>query len=349
MSKKVKIIIISAVAVIGIGGFVGVKIFNNRNNNKMMEQNMVELYTIPGKEKIFLTGKILPKQSEAFNIDGEFGELDKINVKDGQAVKKGDLLYSMKNTENINQISDLKTQVANKQNQLKNVADEESKGMLNSEITDLNSQITSLNKKTYKSVYAPFAGKVYLPESKVGTEGEIGALMVLETTDFYVKTETTEMEIVKLKKGQEIDIVVNATKGKAKGKIESIGERPIDGGEISSSYDGGGASYASFPIKIAVEEQKNLKNGFGVQAIAQFGSNENKLPLTSVLEENGKHFVFKIVNDVAKKSEIKVKERTDKHYVVIDGLSENDIIARDVSIPSIVDGQNIYGEGEATK
>ena len=348
MSKKVKIIIISAIAVIGIGGFVGVKIFNSRNDNKMMEQNMVELYTIPGKEKIFLTGKILPKQSESFSIDGEFGELDKINVKDGQAVKKGDLLYSMKNTENINQISDFKIEIANKQSELKN-ADEESKGSINQEIKDLNSEITNLNKKTYKSVYAPFVGKVYLPESKVGTEGEIGALMVLETIDFYVKTETTEMEIVKLKKGQEIDIVVNATKGKAKGKIESIGERPIDGGDTSSSYDGGGASYANFPIKIAVEEQKNLKNGFGVQAIAQFGSEENKLPLTSVLEENGKHFVFKIVNDVAKKSEIKVKEKTDKHYVVIDGLSENDIIARDVSIPSIVDGQNIYGEGEATK
>ncbi|MGL4655291.1 MAG: efflux RND transporter periplasmic adaptor subunit [Sarcina sp.] len=344
MSKKVKIIIISAVAVIGIGGFLGVRAFNNAANLKMVEQVSIDLYTIPGKEKVYLTGKITPKQSESFMLDGTFTEIDKVSVENGKSVKKGDILFSMKNQENINQVSTLKTQLANKQKELANAPDEETKSMINGEILDLNTQIKGLEGKTYKTVYAPFAGNIYIPEKVLeSTEEGAGApILVLETGDYHIKTKINEMDLLKIKEGQDVDITITPSKKTAKGKITSISKRPMEGGDTQGSYDGS-ASFSNYPVKIEVEDQKDFVNGFGVQAVATFGKNENKVPLSAVLEENGKYFVFKVVEDIAKKSEIKVKDQSEEAYIVTEGLNENDVLVRDALNPSIVDGQNIYG------
>ncbi|MGL5573987.1 MAG: efflux RND transporter periplasmic adaptor subunit [Sarcina sp.] len=345
MSKKVKIIIISVVAVVGIGGFIGIKAFNNVANKKT-EQVSVDLYTIPGKEKVYLTGKITPKQSESFMLDGNFGSLDKINVKDGQAVQKGVALFSMKNEENISQVSTLKTQLANKQKELTNAPDEEAKKMINSEITDLNTQIKDLEKKTYKTVYAPFAGNIYIPKESVGSteegEGAGTPILVLETGEYHINTKINEMDLLKIKEGQDVNITITPSKKTAKGKITSISKRPMEGGDTQGSYDGS-ASFSNYPVKIDVEDQKDFINGFGVQAVAEFGKNENKVPLSAVLEENGKYFVMKVENDIAKKSEIKVKDQSEEAYIVTEGLNENDVLVRDALNPNIVDGQNIYG------
>lgn len=344
MSKKVKIIIISVVAVVGIGGFIGVRAFNSVANNKIVDEQSIDLYTVPGREKVYLTGKITPKQSESFMIDGGFGTLDKINVKEGQAVKKGDVLFSMKNQENINQISTLKTQVANKQKELANAPDEETKSMINNEILDLNTQIKGLENKTYKTVYAPFAGNIYLPkQTPVASEEGAGApILVLETGDYHINTKVNEMDLLKLKEGQEVNITITPSKKTVKGKIASISKRPLDGADTQGSYDGS-ASFSNYPVVVEAEDQKDFVNGFGVQAVAEFGKNENKVPITTVIEEEGKYFVMKVINDIATKSEVKVKEKTDMAYIVTEGLNENDTLVRDALNPNIVDGQNIYG------
>lgn len=344
MSKKVKIIIISVVAVIGVVGFVGVKTFNNVANKKVAEQFNIDLYTIPGKEKVYLTGKITPKQSESFMLDGSFGDLDKINVKNGQEVQKGDILFSMKNQENIDQVSTLKTQVANKQKEVAKAPDEETKSMIKNEILELNTQIKGLEGKCYKTVYAPFKGNIYIPkkENVSSEEGAGTAILVLETSEYHIDTKVNEMELLKLKEGQEVNITITPSKKIAKGKITSISKRPMDSGDTQGSYDGS-ASFSNYPVKIDAEDQKDFVNGFGVQAVAEFGNNENKIPLTAVLEENGKHFVMKVENDIAKKIEVKVKDKTDTAYIVTEGLNENDTLVRDALNPNIVDGQNIYG------
>ncbi|MGL5068324.1 MAG: efflux RND transporter periplasmic adaptor subunit [Sarcina sp.] len=345
MSKKIKLIIVAVVAVVGVGGFFTVRAFNAKNNSKIEEQ-MIDLYTIPGKEKVYLTGKIAPKQSESFTIDGAFGELDKMSVKDGQAVNKGDILFSMKNQENINQVSTLKTQVANKQKELANAPDEESKSMINAEILDMNTQIADLNKKTYKTIYAPFAGNIYILEETLAPseEGAIGPLLVLETQEYDIKTQVNEMDLLKLKEGQEVEVTIIPSKKNAKGKITSISKRPKEGADTQGEYSGG-SSFSNYPVKIDVEDQKDFINGFAVQAVAQFGNNENKIPLSAIIEEDGKYFVIKVVNDIATKTEVKVKEKTEQMYIVTEGLKENEVLIRDVNNPNIVDGQNIYGAG----
>lgn len=350
MSKKIKILICVAIAgIVGIGGFVGYNAISNRNMRKQAEMMQIDLYTIPGKEKVYLSGKITPKQSESFNLDPAFGSLEKISVNDGQDVKKGDVLFSMKNAENITQIESLKRQLTKKKTELSKVPteDTEAKNIIKTEIEDLNGQISDLNKTTYKTVYAPFAGRVHLPKQTSNTqEGGGSALVVLETVDYHINTQVNEMELLKLKEDQEVSVNITPSKATTKGKIKTVGKRPIDGGDIQGSYDGGGASFSNYPVLVEVEDQKDFINGFGVEIVAEFGNPHHKIPLEAVLNEGGKTYVYKVVNDIAKKVEVKIKESNEKMHVITEGVNENDTLITDASSPNIVDGQNIYGNAQ---
>ena len=56
-----------------------------KDNNGVSEEIDIapELYSVPGREKIFVNGKVIPVQSKDLSIDGDMGELDKINVDNG--------------------------------------------------------------------------------------------------------------------------------------------------------------------------------------------------------------------------------------------------------------------------
>lgn len=345
LSKKQKISILVALAVVVGGGFTISKI--NVNNNKEMEASgpMIDLYTIPGKEKVFIKGKIVPKQSKSFASPADGSEVDKINVKDGQDVKKGDLLFTTKNKEVVNEINALNTQIASKQKAKAAEQDEEIKKQIDIEIAELNGQVKALGSKAYSSYTAPFAGRVYITENVEAAEGAVSNVMVLETTDYYLNGSVNEFDLVKLKKDQEIDVTVLASKAKCVGKIVSIGDRPEAGAADPMGY-GGGQDVASFPVKIEVEDQKDLRNGFNVQMVAEFGASENKVPVSAIKEEAGKKYVLKVVDDIPTKAEVKVKSSDEKISIVTEGLNENDVIIRDANDPSIIEGKNIY---EASK
>ncbi|MGL4992364.1 MAG: efflux RND transporter periplasmic adaptor subunit [Sarcina sp.] len=344
MSKKVKIIIISVIAVVAVGG-IGFATMRGSNPKVIMDEMPVDLYTIPGKEKVVMTGKIMPLKSENISIPVGFSEIDKMNVEDGQVIKKGDLIFTCKNTESLNEIATLNATLAGKKKSLEK-ADEETKPILEEEISQLNTQIANLNKNAYKSVYAPFEGKIYMQESQ-GENGIKSKNIILETQDYYIKTQTNEMDLVKLAPEQEVDIIVTSTKDKIKGKVTLIGDRPIDGGDTQSGYNPGATSFANFDVKVTPDTQEKLKNGFAVQIIAQYGKPEYKVPYSAVIEEEGKSFVFKIIDDIATKTEITIKEKTDDFVLVEAGLGEEEIIARDCFDQRLIDGQSIYNfDGE---
>lgn len=338
LSKKQKIAIIVSIAVVVGGGFTATKFINRNNSQVGIEGPMIDLYTIPGKEKVFIKGKIVPKQSKTFSLTGE-GEMDKMNVKDGSIVKKGDLLFSTKNSGQVAEITNLNNTIARKQKEKEGLEDEEAKKAIDSEIADLNGQVSTLKSTAYKSYYAPFEGKIYLTESTQETQGEGSAsLMVLETTDYYITGDVNEYDLVKLKVDQEVNIKVLASKASCVGKISQIGDRPIEGSSDPYSMQ----SSASFAIKIDVEDQKELKNGFNIQAVAEFGASENKVPIAAIKEEEGKTYVMKIVDDIPVKAEVTVKSSDESIALISEGLNENDVILRDANAPGIVEGQNIY-------
>ncbi|MDO7203297.1 hypothetical protein Q5M85_02670 [Paraclostridium bifermentans] len=93
------------------------------------------------------------------------------------------------------------------------------------EITKLNDKIKIIEDKSSYSVEAPFAGKVYISHQN-SSENEPAPIMTLDSEDLYVKGQASEQDLSKINLNQEVQVMVNSTKEKVKGKVTFIGERP---------------------------------------------------------------------------------------------------------------------------
>ena len=93
-----------------------------KDNNGVSEEIDIapELYSVPGREKIFVNGKVIPVQSKDLSIDGDMGELDKINVDNGIKVEKGTSLFTCKNESIISELNDRKEELSKKEKEKHN-------------------------------------------------------------------------------------------------------------------------------------------------------------------------------------------------------------------------------------
>ena len=358
MKKRVKIgknkaIIVGIVIIaIFISGFV---VFRNKKLDGGEEvASIPEIYTVPGREKIFVNGKVIPNKSKDFFVDGDKGELDEIKVEDGQKVEKGAVLFTCKNKSAISEIEDLKDQIKAKEDEKKNIEDELLKKTIESEIEQLNRQVKKFEEKAYSAVNAPFNGKVYINEQSQG-ENQTPSIMTLESEDFYIKGQASEQDLSKISLDQEMDILVYSTKEKFKGKITFIGDRPST--NQSGVENIGNQNMSYYDIKINFLENQdltNVKNGFHVQNTIEASNKKIKVPYTSLIQEDEKRFLYKVIDGIIYKQEVKTEETNDEFAVVTEGVGENDEIIRYADDKTIKEGESIYpsketsveGEGE---
>lgn len=342
LNKKQKIIIgITSLALVLGGGYGYIQISKEKEHQRL-EASRVDLYQVPGREKIFMNGKLLPLKSQKLSVNPEQGELSQIKVENNTYVEKGAPLFTCKNSSQIKEIESLKLEISAKTKEKSNAADEETKLAIDTEIKQLNAQIAQLNKTAYSTVYAPFSGKVYLNESS--TENPF--VMTLETKDLYVKGQVNERDSYKISLEQGVEINVVATNDKYSGLITSIGDRPYEGEDAGQGM-GADSSMTKYEVNMSIDNQENLKNGLNVQIVALSGTTDKKIPNVSVLQEGDKYYVYKVENEIARKAEIKVKEKKDDYYLVDGGIKENDEIIKDVFTTDIKDGEKVYtGTGE---
>ncbi|MGL5315450.1 MAG: efflux RND transporter periplasmic adaptor subunit, partial [Peptostreptococcaceae bacterium] len=263
--------------------------------------------------------------------------LSEIKVEDKAYVEKGAPLFTCKNSSQIKEIESLKSQISDKTKEKSSASDEEAKKSIDEEIKQLNKQISELNKTAYSTVYAPFSGNVYLNEKS----DDVSYVMTLETIELYIKGQTNERDSYKISVNQGVEITAIATNDKYNGKIIEISNRPYEGEDLSQGY-GSDSNMTKYEVKISLDSQGNLKNGLNVQIVALSGTTATKVPNVSVLEEENKYYVYKVKNDVAYKTEVKVLEKKDEYYLIEDGLKENDQIVKDLTIREIEDGEKLY-------
>lgn len=337
LNKNQKIIVVvTSIALVLCGGYGYIQFIKEKKLQRL-EASIVDLYQIPGREKIFMNGKILPVKSQEISINPEQGELSQIKVENNSYVEKGSPLFTCKNSSQIKEIESLKLEISAKIKEKSNAPDEETKLAIDAEIKQLNSQVDQLNKTAYSTVYAPFSGKVYLNEST----DENQSLMTLETIDLYVKGKVNERDSYKIRLDQGVEINVIATNDKYSGLITNIGDRPYEGEDADQGM-GLDAGMTKYEVNMSIENQTNLKNGLNVQIIALSGTADKKIPNVSVLQEGDKYYVYKVENNIVKKVEIKVKEKKDEYYLVEKGIRENDEIIKDVSNSNVKDGEKVY-------
>ena len=335
--SKNKKILIGTIIIIALGS--GVFIFtknNNKNDNTIKTENMIETYTIADNEKIFINGKIVPTESKDFNIPTE-GEISKLNVDNGKLVKKGDLLFTTENESILNEIDSLKIQI----NDLEK-SNSENDSIINSEINKLNSQISILNKKAYINTYAPFDGKIYLNEESNISDS---SFMTLQSNTFYMKGITSEQDLSRLKIDDPAEVLILSTEQKIIGRISFISDRPTS----SENMVGENSSLSYYDINISFENQENLVNGFHVQASIEIIDNLSKIPTSALVKTDDEVYVFKVIDGILKKQNVEIVSSNDELTVIKSGLDKNDIIVK-YPIDNMKEGDpiNFYNSDEGT-
>lgn len=347
LNKKKAIIGGVVVIAIFMAVFFGIKIKNSMSNANEKAQ-VPEIYNVPEKEKIIIDGKVMPGKSKDFFAEPSKGEIENIAVEDGQKVDQGQVLFTYKN-ENISpEIDNLKEQLTTKEEELKVIQDETLKKTMEEEITKLNDKIKIIEDKSSYSVEAPFAGKVYISHQN-SSENEPTLIMTLDSEDLYVKGQASEQDLSKINLNQEVQVMVNSTKEKVKGKVTFIGERPsVD--KITSKKDSKqGLSYYDIKVNfLENQDLKNIKNGFHVQTTIEVLNNPIKVPYTALLQQDEKRFVYKVIDGIVYKQEVKTGETNNEFAVITEGVGEKDKIIKSANDKNIKEGENIYPSKENT-
>lgn len=113
MKKKLIIVISTVVILTGVGvGSYYLKTSMNKSNKANME-----FYIVPSTDKVFINGEIRPENTDTIYLEPTRGEVDKVNVKNGDVVKKGEPLFTYKNAAVEGQIEQLQFQLTSAKKQ----------------------------------------------------------------------------------------------------------------------------------------------------------------------------------------------------------------------------------------
>lgn len=144
-----------------------------------------------------------------------------------------------------------------------------------------------------------------------------------------------EKDIKDILKDQKVSLTLDAYPEKLlSGKVKEVGMALVTGAEGTQGH----------PVKIEIRDAQGIspRQGLSVDAEITTQTRESTLYVSyeAVFEEDGKPFVFKIQDDLAQKTEVKIGLETDDYYEIISGLKEGEqIIVSDLD--ELVRGQKV--------
>ena len=285
---------------------------------------------------MFINGVVTPTESKEFIKDATLGKLGDLNVKNGDNVEKGAVLYQYVDETSSNQITELKFQIETSQaekekaarqmqlelNELANAggsagSKEESpapqntansqesirlKYDLNSfdvKMNQLQSQIDELYAKQVNQVTAPFNGQVTVPQD----QNRDSAIMTLTSNDFYVEGEVNERDLEKIKEKQPAEVRTIADNKVYKGEIIYIANSPSTAAAgAGANAQGGGASsgngaLSTYTVKLSLKDAKSVRKGFHVQASIKLEDKKIEIPEKAVHTDKKDNKKYVFVDD----------------------------------------------------
>ncbi len=207
------------------------------------------------------------------------------------------------------------------QTQIKLMAKNIAQSQIQLELAKINLELAKLDLDNF-FITAPFDGFVKDVSFSVGETASPGVPAIsIVSSDFIIKSDINETDIVKIKVGQEVEFTLDAYPDKVfYGKVDKI-----------SPVSKNTAGIITFEVTIKPEKEafEFLQYGFSVNVTITVSKNENVLyvPIQAVYEENGKNFVdvLKDENNIIK-TEV-ITGASDYDYIEIkSGLSEGNII-----------------------
>lgn len=158
---------------------------------------------------------------------------------------------------------------------------------------------------------------------------------VVSLNSLYVEAFIDEADISKVSIGKEVNVTMDAYQDKT-----FIGEVY----RVSPIVTGGGQETRTFEVRIRLKKMPpSIRPGMSadVEVIVDKAENALVIPSQSVIERNGKHFVFVVRDSKARFIPIKSGRSNWTYTEVLSGISEGDEVIINPDTPKIRDGARV--------
>ncbi|WP_049398262.1 efflux RND transporter periplasmic adaptor subunit, partial [Staphylococcus epidermidis] len=243
MNKKLLWSIIGIVIIVVL--IIAAFILKQVNGSGSKDSNAYDTYTVRKETPISLEGKASPESVKTYNNNQSVGNFLSVSVQDGQTVKQGERIINYDTNGNkrqqlLNKVNQAQSQVNddyqkvnqspnNHQLQVKLTQDQ-------SALNEAQQSLSQYDRQLNDSMNASFDGKINIKNDSDVGEGQ--PILQLISSNPQINATITEFDINKIKEGDEVNVTVNSTGKKGKGKILKIDELP-------TSYDTSDDSTAS--------------------------------------------------------------------------------------------------------
>ena len=214
-------------------------------------------------------------------------------------------------------------------------------------VAQLNKAQAQLDAATVLSTLEGTVVEVNRNVSKSPTGSSQVMVHVVSNENLQVKGELSEYNLANLSVGQEVTFTSKVYQDKSwTGKISYISDYPKNNGEAANAALGGNTG-SKYPYTVEVtSEIGELKQGFSVSVEVKNKSKAILVPLTSVITENGKNYVW-LVDDQkkAKKVEVTLGNADADNQEITSGVTDG---AKVISNPtsSLEEGKEVKDDEE---
>lgn len=379
-TKKAKIALFSGLGVAAVALIGGALYFGGGSSTSSEGTASQSLsYTVVKEGSIasstLLTGTVSAAEEQYVYYDGSKGDLSAVLVGQGDQVQVGTPLVQYDTAELQaaydtairardkvgRQIYDLRTNGQTVEltgdEATDSSATASAQRSVNAQLQDLNdsyadAQATvdkaakALNEATVTSTVVGTVVEINKSVSKSATTSQT-VVHVVNQGSLQVTGSLTEYDLANISVDQEVKLTSKVYPDKTwTGKITYISNYPDNGQTATTQGATGGASGAKYPFKVAItSEVGDLKQGFTVNIEVVNKSKSILVPVTAVVAEADKNYVWTIVDGKAKKAEVTLGNADAINQEVTAGLTAGDQV---ISIPndSLEDGKEVEAYDE---
>lgn len=369
-------IILAIIALACVGGLVFKLVKANKKN-----ETKYSLYTVSaGSDLVFSAISKTGDAQQVYNNQA-YGEVEKVHVKTGQSVKKGDSLITFVNKEVEKQIDQMQLQLEQAKSQANYALEDRNSAYksynklvekynatfspeLEMQIDQMEpslnqsnraykqaldqvelqkKQINDLKESSRKTINATISGVCKVNEKNIDNPMSQGALVEVTSDENIIEGNISEYDYNKLKENDEVEVIPINGDEKTKGTVV----------EISNTPESQAGSFEANQMQNMTEQSGSNSSNFvfkiktqkpihiGFNVQVRKKSDKIELAKDMVKEEDSKYYVFEYKDSKAVKKEVQLEKNTNS-YTVISGLKSGDKIISKVK--DLKDNQEIKVE-----
>lgn len=172
---------------------------------------------------------------------------------------------------------------------------------------------------------------------------------IVSEDGLQVKGDVTEYTLPNIAKGQKVKITSKVFPGKTwEGEFSYISNYPKNGGESTGAAAATADSGAKYPYNVSINsDASELKQGFNVSMEVQNEGKQTVVPITALVTEDEKHFVWVVDQKrKVKKVQVTIGSADAENQAITAGLKEGEQVITNPD-DQIKQGQEVDKDGES--